>query len=92
MPSPVTFRAIRDTTAKFEILDMICVTLVTGATSSWSALRLPGSQDEGKWEIMATTQVTDSDAVRVRMWRVLSMLSALVAVVVGLVVITISAV
>ncbi|MFT3899056.1 MAG: hypothetical protein QM728_02265 [Gordonia sp. (in: high G+C Gram-positive bacteria)] len=41
---------------------------------------------------MATGQVTDSDAVRVRMWRVLSMLTALVAVVVGLVVITISAV
>ncbi|MFT4200918.1 hypothetical protein [Gordonia sp. (in: high G+C Gram-positive bacteria)] len=41
---------------------------------------------------MATTQVTDSDAVRVRMWRVLSMLTALIAVVVGLVVIAVSAV
>ncbi len=41
---------------------------------------------------MATRQVTDSEAVRVRMWRVLSMLAALIAVVVGLVVITISAV
>ncbi|WP_301546855.1 hypothetical protein [Gordonia sp. X0973] len=41
---------------------------------------------------MATSQVSDSDAVRVRMWRVLSMLTALVAVIVGLVVIAISAV
>ncbi len=71
---------------------MICVTLVTGATSSWSRLRKLQGQGDRKWEIMATRQVTDSEAVRVRMWRVLSMLSALIAVVVGLLVITISAV
>ena len=40
---------------------------------------------------MATTHVTDSAVIRVRMWRVLSMLAALIAVVVGLVVITVSA-
>lgn len=71
---------------------MICVTLVTGATSAWSRLRKSQGRADRKWEIMATRQVTDSEAVRVRMWRVLSMLSALIAVVVGLLVITISAV
>lgn len=72
--------------------EMICVTLVTGVTSPWSTLRIPNNQDKGKWEIMATTHVTDSAVIRVRMWRVLSMLTALIAVVVGLVVITVSAV
>lgn len=83
---------MRDTGDQTGILAMICVTLVTGATNAWPRLRPPQDQGDGKWEIMATRQLTDSEAVRVRMWRVLSMLSALIAVVVGLLVITISAV
>ncbi|WP_169331495.1 hypothetical protein [Gordonia soli] len=40
---------------------------------------------------VASSQVTDYSSTRMRVWRVLSMLAALVAVVVGLVVIVTSA-
>lgn len=40
---------------------------------------------------MASTQVNDISAVRLRLWRVLTMLASLVAVTAGLVVIFVSA-
>ncbi|MYR06937.1 hypothetical protein GTV32_11760 [Gordonia sp. SID5947] len=52
--------------------------------------------DNRKWEIMASSRVassqgTDYSPVRVHVWRVLSMVAALVAVVVSLLVIVTSA-
>lgn len=77
-----------------DITSVSCVTLITLVTESamllvWPTIRIGRTWTRGN--PMAASQVNDVSAVKLRLWRVLTMLASLVAVIVGLVAIFMSA-
>jgi uncharacterized membrane protein len=67
------------------------ITLVTEIAALLVRLTIRISRTRTRGNPMATSQVNDVSAVKLRLWRVLTMLASLVAVIVGLVAIFMSA-